>query len=93
MGRWCIRELQRRLGPWDLGQMLLRPCIVNFPPSKHPVHLAQRPNCVSDEIRTAIAFMSRNQLMLTLDPEALGENLLFPTSTVFFAAIAVSVMP
>ena len=37
--------------------------------------------------------MSRDQLMLTLDAEALVKNLLFPTWTVFLAVIALSVMP
>jgi len=57
--------------------MLLRPYMMSFHPSKRPVHLAERPNCVGDEIGTAIAFMSRDKLMLTLDPETLLENLLF----------------
>src|SRR5690348_16154232 len=58
--------------------MLLRLGVLSFHPSKRPLHFAEDPNGIGDQIRIAIAFMSRDQLTLTLNPEALAENLLFP---------------
>src|SRR5262249_27948873 len=43
-----------------VDQMLLRLDIVSLHASQRPVHLAECPNCVSNQIRITVAFMSRD---------------------------------
>jgi hypothetical protein len=51
--------------------MLLRLGIMGLHPSERPFHFVEHPYRVGDQIRIAIALMSRNQMSLTLNPKAL----------------------
>jgi hypothetical protein len=69
--------------------MLLRLGIMSLHSSERPFHFTEHPYRIGDQIRIAIALMSRDQVSLTLNPKALVENF-FPISTVFLAAVAMS---
>jgi hypothetical protein len=57
--------------------MLLRGRVVRLHLSEHSFHFAEDTNRVGNQIRLTIAFVSRDQRPLTLNPWALVENVLF----------------